>query len=89
MGTGHRSQGVPSVATHTRIQEVPVAERRIVEEGAPPPGPGRGRGPIIGLIIVFAVALVVLVVFLVSGESDDDSDGVDPADIEVDIGEDE
>ena len=64
-----------------------MAERRIVEEEFEPERPGRSRGPIIGLMIVMALVLVVLILFLVSGDSDDDGDGVDPADIEVDIGD--
>lgn len=64
-----------------------MADRRIVEEESGPDRPGRSRGPIIGLLIVMTLVLVVLVVYLVSGDSDDDGDGIDPADIEVDIGD--
>lgn len=45
-----------------------------------------GRGPIIGLLVVMVLVLVVLIVFLVSGDGDDSGDGVNPGDIEVDIG---
>ena len=46
-----------------------------------------GRGPIVGLLVVLGVVLVLLVLFLVSGDGDDGCDDVDPADIEVDIGD--
>lgn len=62
-------------------------DRTIREERWEPGPPGRSRGPIIGLLVLLAVVLVVLVVWLVSGDSDDGDGGVDPADIEVDIGD--
>lgn len=65
-----------------------MADRRIVEEEFEPQDRGRSRGPIIALLVIAAVVLLGLVLMLVSGDSDDDGDGVDPADIEVDIGED-
>lgn len=84
-------RGTVRATTHPRLGG-PVAERRIVEEDRHPddrPGRGSGRGPVIGLLVVMAIVLVVLVVYLVNGDSDDDGDGVNPADIEVDIGDEE
>lgn len=68
-----------------------MAERRIIEEEHHPDGrPGRGRGPVIGLLVVMALVLVVLVVLLFNGGDDDGGgDGVNPGDIEVDIGGDD
>lgn len=46
-----------------------------------------GRGPIIGLLVVLGLVLVVLILFLLSGDGDDSGDGINPGDIEVDIGD--
>jgi hypothetical protein len=65
-----------------------MEERKIREERWEPDPTGRSRGPIIALLVVLAVVLVVLVVWLVSGDSDDGDGGIEPGNIEVDIGDD-
>ena len=63
-----------------------MADRRIVDEEFREDRPNRSRGPIIGVVIVLALVVVVLVLFLFYGDDDDGGDGVNPEDIEVDIG---